>query len=174
MKTFRAFLIGGLLMTVAAISAMAQSVQTDYDHNFNLAGLKSYGFYEQTRKPTDPLAASPINDRRIHDAIDNQLRNNGFTSKAQPDFWITYFVKTKKGLDIQDNRMGVLQRWGNVNVSEVTEGTLVVVFVDSKTRLEVWRGYASGTITPKNLDKDVNKAVSKLIQKFTKNQSGQQ
>ena len=69
--------------------------------------------------------------------------------------------------------MGVLQRWGNVNVSEVTEGTLVVVFVDSKTRLEVWRGYASGTITPKNLDKDVNKAVSKLIQKFTKNQSGQ-
>ena len=73
-------------MTVAAISAMAQSVQTDYDHNFNLAGLKSYGFYEQTRKPTDPLAASPINDRRIHEAIDNQLRSYGFASKAQPDF----------------------------------------------------------------------------------------
>ena len=172
MKTFRALLIGGLLMTVAAISAMAQSVQTDYDHNFNLAGLKSYGFYEHTSKPTDPLAASPINDRRIHDAIDNQLRSYGFASTSRT-FWITYFVKTKKGLDIQDNRMGVLQRWGNVNVSEVTEGTLVVVFVDSKTRLEVWRGYASGTITPKNLDKDVNKAVSKLIQKFTKNQSGQ-
>jgi hypothetical protein len=61
---------------------------------------------------------------------------------------------------------------GSVNVNQVTEGTLVVVFVDAATRQEVWRGFASGTINPKDLDRDVNKAVTKLIQKFKKNQTG--
>jgi len=59
-----------------------------------------------------------------------------------------------------------------VNVSQVTEGTLIVIFADATTRQEVWRGYASGTINPKDLDKDVNKAVTKLVQKFKKNQMG--
>jgi len=48
----------------------------------------------------------------------------------------------------------------------------VVVFVDSVTQQEVWRGYASGTINPKHLNEDVNKAVTKLVQKFKKNQLG--
>ena len=90
---------------------MAQSIQTDYDHSFNLARLKSYGFYQQERKPGDPLAASPMNDRRIHNALDSQLRAHGFGSNAtgQPDFLIAYFVTTRKGLDIRDNRFGPLR-----------------------------------------------------------------
>jgi hypothetical protein len=48
-----------------------------------------------------------------------------------------------------------------------------VIFADAATGQEVWRGYATGQITPKNLDKDVTKAVTKLVQKFKKNQAGQ-
>lgn len=172
MKTFRILVTSSLFLLICAAGAFAQTIQADYDHNFNLAGLRSYGFYQQERGPADPLAASPINDRRIHDALDSQLKLNGLTPSAQPDFKIAYFVTTKKGLDIQDNRFGLWQRRGSVNVEQITEGTLVVVFVDSKTNQEVWRGFASGTITPKDLDKDVNKAVTRLVQKFKKNQAG--
>ncbi len=49
---------------------------------------------------------------------------------------------------------------------------MVVVFVDTATQQEVWRGYATGTINPKNLNEDVTKAVTKLVQKFVKNQAG--
>jgi hypothetical protein len=153
-------------------AALAQTVQTDYDRNFNITKFKTFGFYQQERKATDPLAASPINDRRIHDALAAQLTANGLSASSQPDFLIAYFVSTKQGLDIQDNRFGLLQRRGSINVNQVTEGTLVVVFADAASGQEVWRGYASGTINPKNLDKDVNKAVSKLIEKFKKNQMG--
>jgi predicted DNA-binding transcriptional regulator len=45
--------------------------------------------------------------------------------------------------------------------------------MDAAGKQEVWRGYASGTINPKDLDKDVNKAVTKLVEKFKKNQAGQ-
>lgn len=172
MKSFRTFFSCGLLVLCCAAGALAQTVQSDYDHNFNLAKLRTYGFYEQERGPRDPLAASPINDRRIHDALDAQLRLNGFSLSTPPDFWIAYFVTTRAGLDIQDNRYGILQRRGSISVEQVTEGTLVVIFVDSATKQEVWRGFAAGTIKPKDLDKDVNKAVTKLIEKFKKNQAG--
>jgi hypothetical protein len=172
MKNFSNLIISSAFLLLCAAGAIAQSVQTDYDHNFNLARFKTFGFYQQERRPGDPLAASPINNRRIHDALAAQLTANGLSASEQPDFMIAYFVSTKQGLDVQDNRFGLLQRRGSLNVSQVTEGTLIVIFADASTRQEVWRGYASGTINPKDLDKDVNKAVTKLVEKFKKNQLG--
>jgi len=115
-----------------------------------------------------------MNDRRIHNALDTQLKANGFSASAtgQPDFLISYYVTTRKGIDIRDNRFGLLQRMGNVNVNQVTEGSIVVVFLDRATHQEVWRGYLTGTIDPKDLDKDVNKGIAKLVQKFVKDQYG--
>jgi hypothetical protein len=157
-----------------SIAALAQSVQTDYDRSFNLAGLKTYGFYEQERRPGDPLAESPLNDRRIHTALDSELRAQGLSPGEQPDFLIAYYVTTKQGLEIHDNRISMFpwDRWGNINVKQVTEGTLVVKFVDPATRQEVWVGLASGTINPKRLDKDVNKGIAKLVQRFVKDRAG--
>ncbi len=173
MKTLRLLFCCSLLLLICSIAANAQSVQTDYDHSFNLAKLKSYSFLKQTRKPGDPLAASSMNDYRIYNALDAQLKANGFADGAsgQPDFYIAYYVTAQKGLNIRDNRFGLLQRRGSINVGQVTEGTLVVVFLDSATEREVWRGFMTGTIDPKDLDKDVNKGVAKLVQKFVKDQA---
>src|ERR1044071_4297214 len=109
LKTLRLLFCCGMLLMLSAIAASAQTVQTDYDHSFNLARLKTYEFYQQERKPGDALAASPLNDRRIHDALDSQLRAKGFIggASAQPDFMVAYFVTTRKGLNIQDNRFGL-------------------------------------------------------------------
>ena len=173
MRAVRTLITSSLFLLVCAVGALAQTVQTDYDHNFNLSKLKTYTFAQQVRRPGDPLAASPINDRRIHDALDSQLRANGMADGSQPDFVISYFVTTRKNFDIQDNRLGFFQRMGgSINVNQITEGTIVVVFVDSASNQEVWRGYVSGTINPKDLYKDVNKGITKLVQKFKKNQEG--
>jgi hypothetical protein len=172
MNFIRPLITCAVLLLLCGTAAMAQSVQTDWDRSFNLSKLKTYSFIQQERGPRDPLAASPINDRRIHDALNSQLQSNGFGESAKPDFQIGYFVSTKAGLDIRDNRYGWLQRRGTIDVEQVTEGTLVVVFVDTATQQEVWRGYATGTINPKNLNEDVTKAVTKLVQKFVKNQAG--
>ena len=172
MKLIRPLFGCAVLLLLCGSAAMAQSVQTDWDRSFNLSKLRTYSFYQQERGARDPLAASPINDRRIHDALNSQLQANGFSESVKPDFQISYFVSTKTGFDIQDSRYGWLQRRGTIDVEQVTEGTLVVVFVDTTTQQEVWRGYATGTINPKNLNEDVTKAVTKLVQKFVKNQAG--
>jgi Domain of unknown function (DUF4136) len=162
----------GLVLLFCAATLLAQPVQTDYDHNFNLAKLRTYGFDKRQRSAGDALASNSINDRRIHDALENQLDENGFAASEQPDVIISYTVTTRKALDIQDNRFGPLVRAGFVNVNQITQGTLIVSFVDAATRKEVWRGYAAGEINPKNLDKDVNKAIAKLIKAFKNNQAG--
>jgi len=174
MKLFHSLFCSALLLVLTSVAATAQSIQTDYDRSFNLAKLKTFDFQRQSRKPGDALAANPINDRRIHNALDTQLKANGFSASAtgQPDFLISYYVTTRKGLDIRDNRFGLLQRIGNVNVNQVTEGSIVVVFLDRPTQQEVWRGYVTGTVNPKDFDKDVNKGIAKLVQKFVKDQSG--
>jgi hypothetical protein len=173
MRVIRTLITSGLFVLICSAGALAQSVQTDYDRNFNLSSLRTYAFTHQQRPANDPLAASPINDRRIHDALDSQLRANGLAEAAQPDFLITYHVTTRKGLDIQDNRVGLFQRLGgSVNVNQITEGTIIVTFVDTATNREVWRGYVSGAINPKDLDKDVNKGIAKLVQRFKKDQGG--
>lgn len=181
MKTLGAVISCVILLMLYSTVARAQSVQSDYDRSFNLARLKTYGFLEQPRKPGDALAESPLNDRRIHAALDSDLQTNGFSPSEQPDFLIAYYVTTKQGLDIQDNRNGGgpwgwgpwgWDRWGNINVKQVTEGTLVVMFIDPATRQEVWRGMVSGTIKQKSMEKEVNKSAAKLVERFVKDRAG--
>src|SRR5262245_59177458 len=149
MKAFRVSFNCVLVVLMLCLTATAQSIQTDFDRSFNLAALNTFAFSQQNRVPGDPLAKSPLNDRRIHAALDSQLKANGLTGATEhPDFVISYFVTTRKGFDVQDSRFGILQRAGSLSVSEFTEGTLVVVFVEGSTGKEVWRGFVSGEITP--------------------------
>jgi len=50
MKTLRILMSSGLLLLSCAAGALAQNVQTNYEDNFNLAKLRTFGFYEQERK----------------------------------------------------------------------------------------------------------------------------
>ena len=173
MKTLTIMLACGLLLMLSSIGARAQSVQTDYDRSFDLAKLRTYRFLEQTRPPGDPLVASPLNDRRIHFALDSQLQAQGFRASEQPDFEIVYYVTTRMGLDIEDNRISgpPWDRWGNIKVNQVPEGTLMVMFLDPKSRQEIWVAMVSGEINPKNLDRDLNKSIAKMVQRFVKDQA---
>jgi hypothetical protein len=173
MKTLRVVIACGCLIMSNSIAAWAQSVQTDYDRSYNLAKLRTYSFAEQTRPPGDPLAASPLNDRRIHSALDSQLQAQGFRPSEKPDFLIAYSVATRMGLDIEDNRISgpPWDRWGNIKVNQVTEGTLMVMFLEPATRQEIWVGLVSGEINPKNLDRGVNKSIARMVVRFVKDQA---
>ena len=173
MRTLPTFFCCSLLVLLSSVVARGQSIQTDYDRSYDLTKLKTYQFIEQTRPPGDPLAASPLNDHRIHTALDSQLQVQGFRPSDQPDFYIAYKVVTHTGLRIEDNRISgpPWDRWDNINVNQVTEGTLMVMFLDPATRQEIWVGLVSGEINPKNLDRNVNKSITKMVQRFVKDQS---
>ena len=106
--------------------------------------------------------------------LDSELRAQGFSPSEQPDFVDRLLCDHTAGAGYSGQPLGnrSLGEVGEHQGEQVTEGTLVVTFVDPATRQEVWRGMASSTIKEKNLHKDVNKSITKLVQRFVKDQAG--
>jgi hypothetical protein len=165
--------MAGLVLALALSPARiaAQSIQTDYDRSYDFSKLKTYDFVAQARGPNDPLAANPLNDRRVRAALDSQLVAQGYTrdSSGKADFLVACHAVTRRRLNIQDWGYGP-GRWGSrrIDVNDYTEGTLVVDAVDAKGKELVWRGSATGTVEPKKADEKIKKAVAKLMKQFAK------
>ena len=96
MKAIKMMSVLGMLIGLLAVSAQAQSVQSDYDRTFNFSNLKNFGFAIQRRAAKDPLAGDTLNDGRIRTAIESELLANGYRMETEKaDFAIAYYVTTK-------------------------------------------------------------------------------
>jgi hypothetical protein len=172
MKIIKLLSVMSFMWCLFAGAAQAQSVQSDFDRNFELPKFKSFNFAVQKRSPDDPLAADALNDERIKNALLLELTASGFQMEtaAEPDFTVAYFVTTKNKYDLREYGYG-LPRWfsaRDIRVDQYTEGTLTVDVIDAKTSRLVWRGRALGTIEMKNMDEKISKAVEKLVSRFVK------
>lgn len=171
MKTIRVMGMLAMMVGALAVSAAAQSVQTDYDRGFRFSELKTFSFADQRRAATDPLASDTLNDGRIRNGLESQLTANGFKlQNEKADFVIAYYVTTKNKLNVQDFGYGPPRWFGSrdIRVNQYSEGTLMVDFIDAKSNQVIWRGRASGTLEMKGVDKKISKSVEKLINQFLK------
>lgn len=171
MKTIRVMSMLAMMLGLMAVSAAAQSVQSDFDRSFRFSDLKTFSFAVQNRAATDPLASDSLNDGRIRNGLESQLTANGFklgTEKA--DFVIAYYVTTKNKLNVQDFGYGPPRWFGSrdIRVNQYSEGTLMVDFIDVKTNQVIWRGRAVGTLEMKGVDKKISKSVEKLVKQYVK------
>jgi hypothetical protein len=159
------------MLGLMAVSAAAQSVQSDFDRSFKFSDLKTFSFAVQNRAATDPLASDTLNDGRIRSGLESQLTASGFrVEKEKSDFVIAYYVTTKNKLNVQDFGYGPPRWFGSrdIRVNQYSEGTLMVDFIDVKTNQVIWRGRASGTLEMKGVEKKISKSVEKLVKQFVK------
>ena len=171
MKTIKLMSMLAMLLGLMAVSAAAQSVQSDYDKGFRFSDLKTFSFVNQRRAATDPLASDTLNDGRIRNGLESQLTANGFKVESEKaDFVIAYYVTTKNKLSVQDYGYGPPRWFGgrDIRVNQYSEGTLMVDFVDTRTNQVIWRGRAVGTLDMKGVDKKISKTTEKLIKQFMK------
>ncbi len=171
MKTIRVMSMLAMILGLLAVSAAAQSVQSDYDRGFRFSELKTFSFANQRRAASDPLSSDTLNDGRIRNGLESQLTANGFRMETEKsDFVIAYYVTTKNKLNVQDLGYGPPRWFGDrdIRVNQYSEGTLMVDFIDAKSNQVIWRGRASGTLEMKGVDKKISKSVEKLIKQFLK------
>jgi hypothetical protein len=171
MKTIRVMIMLAMMLGLLAVSAAAQSVQSDFDRSFRFSELKTFSFAVQKRGATDPLAGDTLNDGRIRNGLESQLTANGFRMESEkPDFVIAYYVTTKNKLNVQDFGYGPPRWFGSrdIRVNQYSEGTLMVDFIDVKSNQVIWRGRAVGTLEMKGVDKKISKSVEKLVKQFVK------
>jgi len=172
MKLVRYTTVSMMLLLVALGTALAQHVQTDFDHKANFTQYKTYSWQEI--KPADSLW-----DARIKDAVDAQLAAKGWTQvQSGGDVAIVAIktTQTQRTLQTFYDGFGGGWRWrgfGGMGESTTTEqdykeGTLVVDLYDAKTKQLVWRGSVEDTVSDKaeKNEKNLDKAVAKMFKDF--------
>ncbi len=174
MKNFFLFLFSVVLLS----SCNSVKVVADYDSNADFNSYKTFAFY----KPgIDKAAISDLDKKRVLRAIESELLAKGFMKSENPDMLVSFFTKSRERVNVnQNNNTGF--GWGlgwnpwmmngmnnNINVSQFTEGTLLVDFIDAKKKELVWQGIGTGALKIDNREKKearINEFVKEIISKF--------
>jgi hypothetical protein len=154
------------------------AVTSDYDTAADFAALKTFAWMP----PTGNAAGDELAVKKIKNTVDVQLQAKGRTQAVEnPDFLIamelsgktTYGGSTAVGMSV-----GIpVGRAGTVNVGggkskprEKKEGTLVLDFVDAKTKGLIWRSTATaelkGSTSPAEQQQKVNEVVAAMLKTF--------
>jgi hypothetical protein len=174
MKKMILLLIGVVVLT----SCSAIKVTSDYDSKVDFNQYKTFAFY----KPgIDKAEVSDLDKKRILRAIETELLAKGFMKSENPDMLVSIFTKSREKVNVnQNNNFGYGFGWGwnpwmwngmnnNVNVSQYTEGTLFVDFIDKNKKELVWQGIGTGALKMQDREKKearIKEFVKEIISKF--------
>ena len=104
--------------------------------------------------------------------IDAQLAAKGFKKvESDPDLVVIYHASTDQQKSLNWSSMGGWGRFGGMGsaqVDTVINGQLKVDIADYKAKQFLWRGTAADTVSsdPKKLAQKIDKALTKMFQKF--------
>jgi hypothetical protein len=167
----RVFVALALVVIFFSIPALAQQVETDYDHSVNFDQYHTYSWGKIH-------ATDPFFEQRIREAVDRKLQEKGWqVAPAGGDVTLTAVAIKKNQPEYTTfyDGLGGGWRWhgwgggmATTTVDKIPIGTLVVDAYDTSTQHLIWRGLAHDQLSDKP-DKDtkkLEKAVDKLFDKF--------
>jgi len=157
------------------------SVTTDYDHSTSFAQYRTYTLAPSSEK----IPLSPSGEAALRDSLRINLAAHNITEVSKDaDLHVVRHISTKEKLEVyQGSAMdygripygyGGYGLWANApraytDVSQYTEGTLILDFVDAKTQKLVFRGIGTGTVSdPQTNAERIREAVEKIVEKFPK------
>lgn len=167
------------LMAITVSCSSIYGVSHDYDEKADFSGLKTYDWLAIPEKAD----INQLDVERLKTAVNNRLEIKGFKMNSDtPDFSIAVHFGKKDKIQVRDYGyddgpfMGPRGRrfggWGDrrVDTYQYEEGTLVLDFVDAKTKKLLWRGSGKARVgdakTPEKRQKLINEAVEKILKKF--------
>ncbi len=167
MKTFRTLLFF-CLTVVACGAASGQTVTSNYDEDYGLARLVSYGFKAQERRASDPLATDTLMERQVKKALEDALQGKGYyptSDGSQPNFLVAFYV-------VAEDKTVASGAGANY-----VQGALVVDFHDAETGKVVWRGVATAAVGAQAVDLKraedlVERAAEELLEQFGRDRLG--
>jgi hypothetical protein len=176
--TLRLILATALICIFSACETV--TVTTDYDHAANFAKYKTYALTPPTRGET----MSPTSEAALRDALRAELAAHGLTEaaakKADLDIVRHVFVQEKTSVQQWTDwgygyhggwpySFGSYGMWPNApmtytDVNQYNEGTLILDFVDARTKKLVFRGVGKAVVGgPESNAAKIREAVSKIV-----------
>jgi hypothetical protein len=171
---------GYLLATVLFLTACSTvSVTTDFDHSASFSQYHTYTLVPGSQQ----ISLSPSVEAALRDSLRTNLARHGISETSEnADLHVVRHVSAKEKLSVHQSTdwgyagmpygYGYYGMWAGAprtytDVSQYTEGTLILDFVDAKTQKLVFRGIGTGTISdPETNAERVKEAVEKIVKDF--------
>ena len=179
MKTALRFVLA-IALTCGFSACETVTVTTDYDHAANFAKYKTYALTPPTRGEN----MSPTSEAALRDALRAELTSRGLTEappkKADLDIVRQVFVHEKISVQQWTDwgygyhggwpySFGHYGMWMGApmtytDVNQYHEGTLILDFVDARTKKLVFRGVGTAVVGgPESNAAKIREAVSKIV-----------
>ncbi|MDF7806640.1 DUF4136 domain-containing protein [Pontiellaceae bacterium B12219] len=176
-----------LCLASAAVLTGCSSVSTtrDFDESFNFSTLKTFAWQHGSQPLTgNPKIDNDLNDKRIRDAVETNLRAKGFVKvdKAEADCRVAYFMNFQQRIDGSGSTIsfglgtGSVGRAGGVGwssgntISDYEEAQLIIDIINPADNEMIWRGQgerrAYSSSNPEKITDAVNDAVTRILKKF--------
>jgi hypothetical protein len=171
-----------LVLALALAGCAGAKVNTQYDPGAPFGSYKTYAWLatqpgaEQAATVRDPGAR-----QLIVNAVDREMARKGFTRTtpdANPDLFVSVIGWAQQRVEVSNYgyAYGGAYTYGPygpgyavpvAQVNQYTDGTLLLDFVDAKTRQLVWRGTATDTVTSLDqLKGTIDEAARKLLEAY--------
>jgi hypothetical protein len=168
-----------LALTTSAC-APSVDVRTQVAPDANLGGLHTFWILPVPPRTVDaasaasddPMLANSITNRALVDELIRAFEGRGYEVNAtNPDFTVAYYASTREKLNINSWNYGYSwRRWprGYTDVTEYTEGTVIVDVIDPRTKELLWRGQGVSAVSsnPAKYTAELNKTVTAILSKF--------
>jgi Domain of unknown function (DUF4136) len=170
------------LMGAALVTSASAKVTVDHDKSADFSARRTYAWVKGTEAPNQLV------EKRIHDAVDEQLRAKGLTRvEGEADLHVTTHATTSTGgrLDVTSYGYGGYVGWDGftawtpgtgASLRAYTTGTLVVDLVDPAGNKLMWRGVAAETLginpNPEKVTKKILKVTRVMFRDFPPPASG--
>jgi hypothetical protein len=170
MKAIHAFFVLFLMGFVVSCSTI-YGVQYDYDKQADFKNLKTYDWMTVPEKADIDI----LNVERVKRAVNAELKAKGLMMTSDnPDFLIAGPLVKKEEVQVMNVGSGYVPAWGGPmsdgGTSEYEEGSIIMDFVDAKSKKMIWRGVAKAEIdnadTPEKKEKLINEAVQEILKNF--------
>jgi hypothetical protein len=120
----------------------------------------------------DPMLANSITNRALINDLTRAFEGRGYAVNAtNPDFTVAYYASTREKLDLNTWNYGYSwRRWPRqyVDVTQYTEGTVIVDVIDPASKELLWRGQGVSAVSsdPAKYASELNKTVTAILSKF--------
>lgn len=154
--------------------ATGPTVQVDSDPSADVSRYRTYSWaFSGT-----PRGMNPLTYQRVKQSIDANLTSRGYSQASPGDFAVGFTLGARDKVEVDDfgpYGAGYGRGWGwgrgvgysNVEVRNVTEGSLTIDIYDTGTKQPVWHGVASqevgsSAVTQEQIDVAVNAVLAKF------------
>lgn len=156
----RTYILLTLSILLSLSACQSIRVAADYDTQIDFSEYKTFAFHKGS---IDKDAISDLDKRRILRAIEEELTAKGFTKSQTPDILIGISTKATEQVYVNQMNYGWGMGWnpwfyggtGFNSVSSVTEGTLCIDLIETKSNHLIWQGIGKGALTQDPYQKEV-------------------